>query len=139
MAEVAIIYPHSDAREETSPGFSKTRDWYSSQSRADRTGADVIRPYALLPQKHASKNYPIWEFQLDAKPLSALVSHEEGHWFAEIEWLDVFGEGLSPQEAIEDLELHIGHFIEFYAAQETDSLTEHALTLQNRFLSIQRA
>lgn len=79
------------------------------------------------------KIYPLWKVRLKNAPLSVFVYFEQDHWFAELDWLNVFGDGLTPKEAIESIELDINHFLSYYASLSEAELTEYALTLKERF------
>ena len=65
-----------------------------------------------------------------------LVRNEGEYWFAEIEFLNVIGEGNTPAGALDDLTLHIDHFLDFYTHQANENLTQFAQELKNCYEKI---
>jgi len=84
------------------------------------------------------KKYALWRFVVNGAPLSADVTYQDGRWFAESDWLNLFGEGESLSDAIHSLSDHIAYFIEFYSDIQLGehNLTEHAKESRDRFLGI---
>ncbi len=136
MNDAALQIADETIYQETSAGFSKVLVRFSQAETSDKTGADIIRPHAFLERSGEKKKYPLWNVLLHNVPLSAIVHYEEGLWFAELDWLNVIGEGSSPSDAIVDLETHIDHFVALYAKQLDDKLTDYALELKHRFEQI---
>ena len=98
--------------------------------------ADVTARIAEL-ELVLSNSYKLIDFDRSVDN-SYRLTHEERFWFAEIDWLNVIGEGESPEEAIRDLESQIDHFIAFYNEQEPDQLTEYANKLKAKFSTLVR-
>ena len=63
---------------------------------------------------------PLWRLQSKTKrfytpiPIAVKAYRDEDFFFAENENLAVCGTGDTPQDALQDLELHITHFFEYY-------------------------
>lgn len=129
----ALAYADEQLPRETLGEFSHVLNLPKQIQDYDRTGADIIKVEHILARSRKSNKYPVWKFCKNNSPLSALVQLEDGHWFAELEWLNVIGEGVTPQEAISDLEKHIEHFVDFYRQKSFDELTLFAAELKNRF------
>ena len=134
MSELALRRNTNIPFNGTTSGFSKVLDWFSV-NQPDRTGADILDTHEMR-KISASVKYPVWNFTVNNKPLSAVVQYEEAFWFAEVDWLNVIGEGQSPEEAMRDLESQIDHFITFYNDQEPDQLTEYANKLKAKFSTL---
>jgi hypothetical protein len=137
MSYPALKNDGSNSLQETSAGFSElARGLYARAREDDSTGADIIDINDLLAIHNTGKKYPLWNLRVNDAPLSAWVRLEHGHWLAELEWLNVYGEGASPQEAISELEIHIDHFRKSYANETSDQLTEYAYELKIRYSHI---
>ena len=100
-----------------------------------QTGADIFE-FTKPEYSTSETKYALWRFVVNSVPLSAIVTSQRGRWFAELDWLNLFGEGDSPSEAIGSLSDHIEHFIEFYSEKSSDELTDYAKETRNRFLRI---
>ena len=105
------------------------------ESAEDLTGANIFE-FSLPEFAKYDKKYALWKFVVNDAPLSAVVTPQGRRWFAEVDWLNLFGEGDSPSDAISNLSDHIEHFIEFYTAKPLDELTDHAIKTRDRFMSI---
>lgn len=135
MSELALSNSYADSSE--NPGkFSGILSLFKSSRELEKTAADIFDPIVSISRK--AKKYPLWNVRTDDVPLSVDVRYENGFWFAELEWLNVHSEGASIYEAIQNLEKHIDHFIEYYADLDGDLLTEYALELQKRFSKVER-
>ena len=138
MDNRALIYSYNNCHQETQTGFSKIHANFSKKEKEVKTGADIITADYLVERLREGKAYPLWNAKFKNVPLSALVSYEAGHWFSEVAWLDLIGEGESPQIAIEDLERQIDYFISYYSNESQENLVGFALELRDRFLKITR-
>jgi len=67
------------------------------------------------------------------KPLSVRVYFDDGLFFAENEALLLYGTGMSPDEAITDLGLHIIHFYQYYKNLDWSQITGDALRLKKLY------
>lgn len=99
------------------------------------TGTNI---FEFTKSEHAGSEtrYALWRFVVDDAPLVAVVTSQGGRWFAELDWLNLFGEGESPGDAIDNLSDHIEYFIDFYSEKRPDELTDHAQVTRSRFLEI---
>jgi len=136
LSNQALAYADESFPYETVSGFSRVLNRSETSKEHDRTGADVIKVESILARSKTGNKYPVWKFCKNSAPLSALVQFEDGHWFAELEWLNVIGEGASPQKAISDLESHIEYFVDFYRQKSAEELTPFAFELKNRFAQL---
>jgi predicted RNase H-like HicB family nuclease len=138
LADLAVNYVNEPYCLETAGGFSRVLDKAPAARERDRTGSDIIKIESILSRAKAKSKYPLWKFCKNNAPLSAAVQFEGGHWFAELEWLNISAEGASPQEALSDLEQHIEHFITFYERKKPEELTPFAAELKGRFAQLVR-
>jgi hypothetical protein len=67
------------------------------------------------------------------KPLAVRIYPDDGLFFAENETLRLFGTGMSPEEAIEDLGLHIIHFYQHYKKLDWSQVTGDAIRLKKLY------
>lgn len=139
MNEAALQSFDDDGHVGTSAEFSRVLGWSPKVRDADRTGADILEASTLLAKRDGGTAYPLWTALIDNRPLSVIVRFENNIWFAELDFLNVFGEGTTPGEAIQELEAHIDHFIEYYGQHEVGDLTAYAVELKRRFAAVQRA
>lgn len=70
------------------------------------------------------------------KPITVIISHDEGFFFAENDNLDVCGTGDTPVEALNDLCLHIIHFFEHYKKLDKSKLIGDALRLKELYKNL---
>ncbi len=66
-------------------------------------------------------------------PLSVRIYFENGFFFAENETLFLYGTGMSPDEAIEDLGLHVIHFYRYYKDLDWSQVTGDARRLKRLY------
>ena len=95
---------------------------------ADASGVSASLPVAQV--------YPLWRIRTNARPISVEVVREDEGWLAQQEWLNVYGIGESPGEAIADIETHIKYFFEYYAQRADESLIGFAVTLKHRYAKL---
>jgi len=67
------------------------------------------------------------------KPLSVHIYFDDGLFFAENETLFLYGAGMSPEEAIEDLGFHIIHFYQYYKNLDWSQVTGDAIRLKKLY------
>jgi hypothetical protein len=67
------------------------------------------------------------------KPISVRIYFDGGLFFAENKVLLLYGTGVSPDEAIEDLGLHIIHFFQYYKNLDWSQITGDALRLKKLY------
>lgn len=97
-------------------------------------GEDLLR---LLSSRQLAA--PLWSVGTlgkrfrTAKPLSVRVYFDDGLFFAENDTLFLYGSGVSPDEAIEDLGLHIIHFYQYYKALDWSQVTGDAIRLKRLY------
>lgn len=131
MAEAALKYEEDSSQESTFAEFSTVFERFL-QSRTNITGS-MIGPDTVDRRRSLPQKYPLWDVKIDRVPLPVSVQHEEDGWSADLEWLNIYGFGESPEEAIEEVSQHIIHFVEFYKNASQDQLTGYAQTLKERF------
>lgn len=137
MNDLALQYSDEHGYQETAAEFSRVATQHRRKEPEDSTGADIITPNNLLLKISGERKYPLWNVLFDNVPLSVSVHYDGGYWFAELDWLNVSSHGESPSAAIDSLEAHIDHFINFYSAQDEEDLTDFASALKQRFSQIQ--
>lgn len=97
-------------------------------------GEDLLR--SLPSRQHMT---PLWSVGTHGKrfktvkPLSVRVYFEEGLFFAENETLFLYGTGMSPEEATEDLGSHVIHFYQYYKALDWSQVTGDAIRLKRLY------
>lgn len=101
----------------------------------EQTGGNILE-FPEPAYAYIRKRYALWRFRVKNTPLSAVVTCQSGRWFAELDWLNLFGEGESPSDAISNLSDHIEHYVEFYSEARFDQLTADAIGIRDRFMSI---
>ncbi len=97
------------------------------------TAADILNITSLASYGRGAIVYPIWGVSIDRRTVSVCVYKEDGLWFAEIPWLNIFGEGDSPAVAIDDAKAHVQYFYDFYSSSSEDELIGLALILKERY------
>ena len=119
----------------------KERTAYVPENYIDSKVKEVETASAIDPQQvfnHIKKYQPspIWRIFVEAKrfytpkPITVRIYRDEDLFFAENENLVVCGTGDTPQDALQDLYLHIIHFFEYYKSLDTNKLTGDALRLK---------
>ena len=85
---------------------------------------------------------PLWRLQSKTKrfytpiPIAVKAYRDEDFFFAENENLAVCGTGDTPQDALQDLALHITHFFEYYKNLDNSQLAGDALRLKNLYKNL---
>lgn len=101
--------------------------------------APSINPQEVFTENRRYAPTPIWRMQVDTKtfytpkPISVRIYREEDIFFAENDALVVCGTGATPQEAVQDLNLHVIHFFEYYRNIDNNRLTGDALRLKQLY------
>lgn len=101
--------------------------------------APTISPQDVFTYAKSYPPTPIWRMYADTKnfftpkPISVRVYIEDDLFFAENDNLVVYGTGLSQEEALQDLCLHIIHFFEYYRSISSNKLTGDALRLKGLY------
>jgi len=119
------------------------QDYFPSNYRASRISPDTakeIRPEEIF-QGGPFLNFwmPLWSVGTPTerfriiKPLSVHVYFDEGLFFVENETLCLFGTGLSREEAIDDLGLHMIHFSRYYESLDWSQVTGDAVRLKKLY------
>ena len=126
MASPAIDYFHPTL---TGPNSIVDRFLTKLEEPTGTNIFELTKPEFPTPKT----KYALWQFVVNDIPLSAFVSLQGGQWFAELDWLNLFGEGASPSDAIGNLSEHIEHFIEYYSEKRADELTDHAKETRKPF------
>jgi len=67
------------------------------------------------------------------KPIAVRVYFDDGLFFAENDALLLYGTGMSPEEAIEDLGSHIIHFYHYYRNLDWSKATGDAIRLKRLY------
>ena len=82
---------------------------------------------------------PLWSVGIlgkrfrTVKPIAVRVYFDDGLFFAKNEALLLYGTGMSPDEAITDLGLHIIHFYQYYKNLDWSQITGDALRLKKLY------
>lgn len=116
--------------------FSLVYTKHRFPSEDTKTAQSVLEPKDVMARRPGGSSYPLWRVQVSGRPTPVRVFKEEGVWLAEQEWLNVCGVGGSPAEALADAEVHIRHFLGYYADAPQDSLTGLAVTLKERYADV---
>lgn len=112
---------------------------YISSGVAEVGTAPVIDPQEIFSQSRKYQPSPIWRLQVKTKrfytpkPISIKIYRDEDLFFAENENLVVCGTGDTPQDALQDLCVHIIHFFEYYKNLDKSKLTGEALRLKDLY------
>lgn len=99
----------------------------------------VIDPQQIFSRTKRHQPAPMWRLQEETKrfytpkPISVKIYRDEDFFFAENESLVVCGSGDTPQDALQDLSLHIIHFFEYYKKLDKSKLTGDALRLKDLY------
>ncbi len=98
--------------------------------------ATAIDPQQVFTDRAKPYITPMWRLRSMTKrfyapiPIAVKVYRDEDFFFAENENLVVCGTGYTPQEALQDLELHITHFFEYYKNLDNSQVAGDALRLK---------
>ncbi|MBU4293125.1 MAG: hypothetical protein KJ770_03630 [Actinobacteria bacterium] len=104
--------------------------------------ATAIDPQQIFANRIKSYVAPLWRLQSKTKrfytpiPIAVKAYRDEDFFFAENENLAVCGTGDTPQDALQDLELHITHFFEYYENLDNSQLAGDALRLKNLYKNL---
>lgn len=104
--------------------------------------ATAIDPQQIFANHIKSYVAPLWRLQdktkrfYTPKPIAVKVYRDEDFFFAENENLAVCGTGDTPQDALQDLVLHIIHFFEYYKKLDDSQLEGDALRLKTLYQSL---
>lgn len=111
------------------------KDYVSTRAWGVET-AGIINPQDVFARRIKSYTAPMWRIQKETKkyytpkPISVRVYQDDDFFFAENDTLAVCGSGDSPQEALQDLGLHIIHFFEYYKGLDELQLMGDAIRLK---------
>ena len=100
------------------------------------TAAEIIVEDLLRSLLSRQLMTPLWSVGTPEKrfrtikPLSVRIYFEDGLFFAENETLLLYGTGTTPDEAVEDLGLHIIHFYQYYKDLDWPQVTGDAIRLK---------
>lgn len=103
------------------------------------TAKEIVAEDLLMSLTSRQHVAPIWSVGTPdkrfrtVKPLSVRVYFDDGLFFAENETLLLYGTGMSPEEAIEDLGLHIIHFYQYHKNLSWSQITGDAIRLKNLY------
>ena len=109
-----------------------------SEVRVD-TAKEIVGKELLRSLSSRQFVAPLWSVRTPEKrfrtikPLSVHIYFDEGLFFAQNETLFLYGTGMSPEEAIEDLELHIIHFYQYYKNLDWSQVTGDAIRLKKLY------
>jgi hypothetical protein len=101
---------------------------------AEIVGEDLLQN---LPSRRLMT--PLWTVETPeksfkmTKPISVRVYFDDDLFFAENDTLLLYGSGISPEEAIVDLELHIIHFYQYYKSLDWSQVTGDAKRLKSLY------
>lgn len=101
-----------------------------------------INPKEVFSRQRRYQPAPIMRLQENSrkfyatKPILVKIYQDEDLFFAENENLVVCGSGHTPQEALQDLLLHIIHFFEYYKNLDKSELIGDALRLKELYQNL---
>ena len=104
--------------------------------------ATAIDPQQIFANRIKPYVAPLWRLQSKTKrfytpiPIAVKVYRDEDFFFAENENLAVCGTGDTPQDALQDLILHIIHFFEYYKKLDDSQLAGDALRLKTLYKNL---
>lgn len=125
-----------DSYEEIKERMEYIPNNYKSTRTLGIDTATVIDPQQIFANSIKSYVAPLWRLQDKIKrfhtstPIIVKVYRDEDFFFAENENLAVCGTGNTPQDALQDLSLHIIHFFEYYKKLDNSQLIGEALRLK---------
>lgn len=99
---------------------------------------DMIGFYLDRTSRQKVKKYPLWGIKYNNSPLSVDLIYESGSWNANLDWLNIYGYGRSPEEAIDEVRQHIEYFVNFYNKMEEKDTVGFAKELKTKFSKIQQ-
>ena len=109
-----------------------------SELRVD-TAKEIVAEDLLQSLPSRQHVAPLWSVGTHEKrfrtikPLSVRIYFDDGLFFAENETLLLYGTGTSPEEAIEDLGLHVIHFYQYYKNLSLSQVTGDAIRLKKLY------
>lgn len=115
---------------------------YESTRALEVSTATAIDPKQIFANNIKSCVAPLWRLQGKTKryntsmPIAVKIYHDEDFFFAENENLAVCGTGVTPQDALQDLVLHIIHFFEYYKKLDNSQLVGDALRLKTLYQNL---
>ncbi len=115
---------------------------YISSGVSEVKTAPAIDSRQVFIQSRKHQPVPIWRLQVETKkfyiprPISVKVYRDEDLFFAENENLVVCGTGDTPQDALQDLCVHIIHFYEYYKKLDESKLAGDALRLKELYQNL---
>jgi len=115
---------------------------YKSTRAIGVSTATAIDPQQIFANRIKPYVAPLWRLQSKTKrfytpiPIAVKVYRDEDFFFAENENLAVCGTGDTPQDALQDLVLHIIHFFEYYKKLDDSQLAGDALRLKTLYQNL---
>lgn len=110
----------------------------SQLRRFEGTGEAVDVRFLVVPY-HVQPLLPIWSVDTERGrytarvPISVKITREDGLFIATNENLNLFGTGVSQNEAVQDLCQHIGYYIMHYERAEASKLVGLALDMKKLY------
>jgi len=136
MSEAALKFDDDDNSFGTYAEFGIAAKGISNKKLFDVTAKDILPSGGRPKSANTNSVYPLWSVELYNEPLRIDVRVDDGHCFAENIFLNVFGDGDTVSDAMDDLVDQIQYFSEFYAEKSKEQLTGLALELKQRFTQI---
>ena len=131
-----------DSYEEIKERMEYMPDNYRSTKTIGVGTATAIDPQQIFTNRLKSYIAPLWRLRSQTKrfytttPIAVKVYRDEDLFFAENENLAVYGIGDTPQDALQDLALHITHFFEYYKNLDNSQLAGEALRLKTLYKNL---
>jgi hypothetical protein len=103
------------------------------------TAAEIVGEELLQSLSHRKLITPLWSVGTPdkrfrtMKPIAIHVYFDDGLFVAESDTLLLYGTGISPEEAIEELGLHIIHFHEYYKNLDWSQVAGEGLRLKGLY------
>lgn len=136
MSEAALKYDDKDVCLGTCTGFGFAANGISNKKLFDVTAKDILAVGHKPINISLNAIYPLWSIEHNGEPLRIEVVVDNGHCFTENKFLNVFGDGDTILEAMDDLVDQIHYFREFYSEKSEEQLTGLAIELKQNFAQI---
>ncbi|MBI2119170.1 MAG: hypothetical protein HYT97_06040 [Elusimicrobia bacterium] len=136
VCPVNETYEEIRERQRSIPSGYQRENIESSTSTIDFSSSYAIESNFNLPPLPVWRVYTASKIYETQKPISIKLRRDGEFFFAENEQLCVIGTGESPDEAVNDLCIHIVHFYNHYNKLSDKDLTVEAKQLKNIYKNI---
>ncbi|MFH2070972.1 MAG: hypothetical protein ABIJ11_07215 [Elusimicrobiota bacterium] len=111
----------------------------STQKVSVKTGLDIAEDKNYVSEKISSELIPLWSINIDnkcyklTKPLKLNIFRDNNLWVVENETLSIYGDGESPEEAVNKLKTHIAYYYRHYKNLPKNRLIGRGINLKNLY------